>query len=323
VLRAQFAAAPYDASQLTMGYEYSGEHVESQRVPGGAKAYFNNVLYGEDEWTMGRATLSVGARWSHNSVYGSFLAPRASLVFMADEHFTLRGSYGRGFRAPSIKELYIDFANTGVGYMVEGNPLLVAEKSHGANIGLSYTRGDLVWFRLNGYYNALNNLIDYYLKSSNPNVLSYRNIDDAITTGLDVDVDVQPVSSLMLSGGYAFTLAQDGDGHKLPFRTPNMVNLKAAWTWSVTALRTTLRARWNDRQLVTDEETNLAVHEQGVPSVHFYTPAYWVFDAMVDMPVFTHFRASAGVNNVFDYTYYPFGQIKPREYFAGLSFAWQ
>jgi outer membrane receptor for ferrienterochelin and colicins len=268
---------------------------------------------------MGDLMLSVGGRWSDNSVYGSFFAPRASLLWTTTENVTLRASYGRGFRAPSINELYIDFPNTGVGYIVEGEPSLQPETSTGYNLGLQYAREDLVWFRVNAYYNQLTNLIDYFVKGTEPIVLSYRNIDEAVTRGVDVDVDLNLLDDMTIGLGYAWTVAQDGDGADLPFRTPHSVTWRITHAWEWAGLRTHLRGRWFDRQLVTDEQINLSIYSGGGDAEFFYTPSHMILDLKLVRPLFDVFELSAGINNITRQIYYPFGQIKGREYFAGLT----
>ncbi len=317
--RLQFATAPYGNSIVTLGYEYTAERAESDRLDNRSKAYYNNVLYAEDEWSMGPVMLSVGGRFSHNSVYGNFFAPRVSGVWKVDEQLTLRASYGRGFRAPSINELYIDFPNNGVGYIVKGEPTLKAESSHGYNAGLQYARDNLVWLRVNAYRNDLTNLIDYYVRSGNPITLSYRNIATAVTMGVDVDIDMQLHSSLLLGAGYGYTVAEDGAGRDLPFRTPHSLTLRLRHDWAVTGLRTFVRARWFDRKLVTDEQINLSIYTGGGDAKFFHTPAYAVVDVRFSRVLFDRLEVSAGVHNATDQTFYPFGQIKGREWFAGAT----
>jgi outer membrane cobalamin receptor len=73
------------------------------------------------------------------------------LVLAATETIRLRGSYGEGFRAPSLGELFFPFS---------GNPDLEPERSEGYELGIAWQRSawsvDLVTFET-----RFSNLIDY------------------------------------------------------------------------------------------------------------------------------------------------------------------
>ena len=322
-LRSQFTFSPYNTSTLTLGGEKNSESVESQRILGIKKEITNNIVYVEDEWAISNVTLNFGARYSNNSRYGNFFAPRFSVMLKTTERLTLRASYGRGFRSPSLLELFIDYNNAGVGYTVVGEPLLQPEKSHGFNFGFDYARDEMIWFRLNAYYNSLTNLIDYYYKSvTSPILLSYRNISAATAKGVDLDVDMRPIDDLGISIGYNYNQTKDGFGNELPFHSPHTVNMKIHY--SITELNSTItiRGRHYSRQLVKDEQTNTSAYGGGAAAttITLHSPTYQIVDANITTQFFTQFELSAGLNNILDKKVYPFGQIKGREFFAGIRY---
>ena len=78
--------------------------------------------------------LQLGVRWDKNSLYGDAVCPRVGVCIplSAPEHGSrlyLKGSIGRGFRAPSVP----DVADPWV-----GNPKLKAEKSTGGDAGFLF-----------------------------------------------------------------------------------------------------------------------------------------------------------------------------------------
>ncbi len=86
------------------------------------------------------ATLTVGGRYQTHSLFGGYFVPKAGLVVRATEHLVLRASYGHGFRAPDLGQLYYRFANPASFYQVIGNPTLEPETSRSYNAGAVYTR---------------------------------------------------------------------------------------------------------------------------------------------------------------------------------------
>ena len=321
-VRGQVTLLPYSSSTLTLGTELNSESVNSQRILGSKKQIKNNILYAEDEWTIDDFTLNFGARYSNNSRYGSFFAPRFSMMVKASNNLTLRGSYGRGFRSPSLLELFIDYNNAGVGYTVIGEPNLQPEKSHGINVGFDYSRDAMVWLRVNAYYNALTNLIDYYYKSTtSPVLLSYRNISSATAKGIDLDIDTHPLETIAISLGYNYNSTLDGDGHELPFHSPHTVNLKIGYELVELNTNFNLRGRYYSRQLVKDEQTNSAAYSGGnATTTTGHSPTYEIVDGNFTSAIFRNFELSAGINNILDKKVYPFGQIKGREFFTGIKY---
>ena len=126
---------------FTMGTEYVFHHTNSLLF--GNREAWDISLYGEDEISLTerleQVTLNLGVRYDHHHVPGigsdRQLSPRAGLVYEPWAGTHLRISAGRGFRAPSIAEVY---ANTIVsGFRVSPNPdLTTAERANSLEIGI-------------------------------------------------------------------------------------------------------------------------------------------------------------------------------------------
>jgi outer membrane receptor for ferrienterochelin and colicins len=74
-------------------------------------------------------TVTLGGRYQHHSSYGSHVVPKAGLVYRVNDHLLLRASFGQGFRAPNLGELYYHLLHLEYGYQVIGNPGLRPETS--------------------------------------------------------------------------------------------------------------------------------------------------------------------------------------------------
>ncbi|GAA0525919.1 TonB-dependent receptor plug domain-containing protein [Chitinophaga japonensis] len=127
-----------------------------------------------------------GIRFSKNSVYDAPPAiPSINTRFSLNKHMDLRLSYGRGFRAPALRELYFYFFDAS--HAIQGNPDLKAEYSHSVNGSLNWQvpgRGALRYtVALSGFYNHFDNLIDIGYDASDPAISTYININKFRTTG--------------------------------------------------------------------------------------------------------------------------------------------
>ena len=66
---------------------------------------------------------------------------------------TFRANYASGFRAPTLKEMYMYFDMGNMGYMILGNPDLEPERSHNFNLAIERTNRIRNSGFLDGRYN--------------------------------------------------------------------------------------------------------------------------------------------------------------------------
>ncbi len=130
--------------------------------------------------------LRPGVRYGYNTTYRAPLIPSLNIRYQGLKNQTLRFSYSRGFRAPGIKERYLDFVD--FNHNIQGNTLLKAERSH--NFQGSYT-----WLpnlhnvkyqtELKLFYNSVNNLITLAQFNSTSNLYTYVNIGHYSVQGVE------------------------------------------------------------------------------------------------------------------------------------------
>ena len=81
----------------------------------------------------------------------------------------VRGSYGKGFRSPVVKELFHDFVD--VNHFIKGNSSLQAEKSDNFQIGLNYSKREKdnrIDFKIKGFYNDIVDRIGLFQYKETP-----------------------------------------------------------------------------------------------------------------------------------------------------------
>lgn len=204
----------------------------------------NDVWLQDRIQLFGKLTITLGGRFQHHSLYGGHFTPKAGLAFRATPHLTLRASFGGGFRAPDLGELYYRLLHLDYGYQVIGNPTLRPETSQSYSAGAHYTAGR--WqIGVNVFRNNLNHLIDTFLACDetvgqncsgaalNQILLGYgvppafqydatgaafftfiyRNVDRAYTQGMNAQGQVALSRHLKATGSYTYLEAVDSLNH--------------------------------------------------------------------------------------------------------------
>ena len=136
--------------------------------------------------------------------------------------FSVRANYAGGFRAPTLKEMYMNFDMAGI-QMIYGNPKLKPEKSHNFNLALehngqirnsifagSYSTNAMGYFN---WYNSRITTIDYPGDALNEPGAIYCNEDGVKVAGLDISARyrLQMGLGMMLNYNYLHTMGRTVD----------------------------------------------------------------------------------------------------------------
>jgi outer membrane receptor for ferrienterochelin and colicins len=194
------------------------------------QSYGTGALYGQVAWKLGDFTVLPGTRFESHTRYGSSVAPRLAAAWRASDVVTLRASGGRGFRAPSPKELGFAFDHSAFGYKIFGNDALKPEKSWGVNADLTVTPTKQMTFRGSVYANWVDDLIDLDLgHGRNDNgvvAYAYTNFGRARTAGGQVDAAFKPAPWVRAESSYSYTWTRDDvNDQPLPGRPPHAVTV--------------------------------------------------------------------------------------------------
>lgn len=110
-----------------------------------------------------RLSMQAGARMAHNTRYEAPVTPSFNLKYDFSPEFTLRASYARGFRAPSLKELFFYFVDAN--HFILGNEHLQAETSDNVQLTLDWrpekTQGRFE-ASLTAFFNDIHQKIDLF-----------------------------------------------------------------------------------------------------------------------------------------------------------------
>ena len=172
-------------------------------------------------WYTPAASLAAGVRVDDHDRFGTHWTVGANGSLALIDGWRLRGSYGEGFKAPTLYQLY-GGAGTGFG---PGNLNLVPETSRSYEAGIE--KGDrngplhlaATWFRRDS-----RNLID------TDNNFNYINIGAARAVGVEVELGAQLSERLRATANYTWLSARDlANGRDLARRPRHAVVLTGDW----------------------------------------------------------------------------------------------
>lgn len=153
----------YSESSSSFGSSVQTMPEKSEEVSG---------IFAEEQWLiMPDLQLTLGGRHDTNDSFGEHNTYRSTLRYTMNPLLTIwRASYGTGFNAPSIQQLYWAY----------GNPQLEAETSRGWDFGFEQPVAEQWRFGCTYFRNHYNNLIDFDFATS-----QYANIGEAETYGTE------------------------------------------------------------------------------------------------------------------------------------------
>lgn len=170
---------PTSRIAIQAGYDINVETAEGQRIENNKQAMGDYALFASSEFRFFKKRnliLKPAMRFGYNSKFSMPVVPSFHIKYSPLKGMDLRFSYARGFRAPTLKELYFVFVD--VNHNLYGNPDLQAETSNNFNARFSYN-GEKKKFNygiaLSGFYNDIENQIRSVAVSITPDSNIYRN----------------------------------------------------------------------------------------------------------------------------------------------------
>jgi outer membrane receptor for ferrienterochelin and colicins len=271
-------------------------------------------------WAPGtRFSLVPGFRAEFDSLFGPIVSPKLALRYDPIKGLIFRASYGYGYRAPSFKELFLEFENNAVGYVVTGNDQLRPETSHSIQAGVEWRQLSWLSLRANFFRNDLDNLITERLMPATPGQpqrFTYTNIATALTTGVESMIQLHPSRYFTLHLGYTYTHTADkATGLEIPNRAAHQASaqLIASDPW--------IKLRWTIRGTFVGERTALGDFDgDGVDERRTLEP-YTLLHARVSRKIWKLevYLAVQNILNVGNHEYLP---IRPRTFMGGVRGSW-
>lgn len=185
-------------------------------------------------WYGERVKLAAGVRLDDHSRFGSEWTFGANGSVEIADGWRVRASYGEGFKAPTLYQLFSEYGNTA----------LSPERSRSYDAGIEKgDRNGPLHFAVTAFRRDTRSLIDYVSCFSSANALCadgrygfYDNVGRARAQGIEVELGAQASENFRASAAYTYLDAENrtrGDlnfGNALARRPAHVLTVSADWT---------------------------------------------------------------------------------------------
>lgn len=191
---------------LLVGLADELEVLRSDQAPRRGQSTRQYYLENRLKW-LERFVTSAGLRQEDPENFGDKLSWRVTQAVLFPETGTkLRASYAKGFKAPTLFQLF----GPATGFGPVGNPALKPETSRGWEVGFDQAfLNESVLLGATYFRNDFRNLIDFVFGQG------FINRAFAETEGVEVYAEARPFEFLALRGSYTYTRSDDEDNHRL------------------------------------------------------------------------------------------------------------
>ena len=289
--------------EFTSGVEYLSESLMTGLFAGNANTEKNNntsIFFLQDDVNFNKHwNLIAGARVDNHTAFGAHFSPKLSGMYKK-KSWAFRANYAKGFRSPSLKELYMDWPIAW--FTIKGDENLKPETNNYFSGSVEYTKG-FINTSVTAYYNKLENKIDGIWQNGQT-VYQYVNVSEAELSGLELMAQMRIHKHFLLSGAYSYLRDKRPQGELVSSASPHSGNVKLAYSLYRKKYRLNVNLSTNiigakDYQ-VSEQINYQGKMVEGVYPVHF--DAYSIWRIAVSQHFFNGVNLTIGVDNIFDFT---------------------
>lgn len=286
---------------LLSGIDVNYEEGKGKKIDNNAHDMSDVAIYASFDYkVLEKLTIRPSFRAIYNSQFDAPVIPSLSIMYGAGSNFTIRSSYSLGYRAPSLKEQYLDFVDNGI-HNVQGNPDLVPEESKQIMASVEYRKAVstfVVTAEPCFFYNHITDKISLVQFDVNSTKYTYVNLDEFSSRGVEFKSRFAH-KRFSVQGGVSYTGTYgtfEGD-----IKQPEIAwypELNASADVKISKCKTTLSLFWK----YFGERPVFLMQSDGSIG-RFTNEAFTIMDASVLQPLLKdRISMTMGVRNLLDVT---------------------
>ena len=299
----------FKAHNLTFGMEHYTDELTSDRFAGkGSHKMLSRSLketeyYLQDEWKISQQWMAtVGVRTNFSKQFGFMWMPTVAGKYSPAEHWSFRATYSKGYRSPSIKELFFNWDHLGM-FMVKGNEYLKPEKNNYFSVGAEYA-DDRFFINATAYANMYKNKIEGVWRIYDMQYnFEYENLHSQDLIGGDLLARWKIFDFLTLNASYSYVNVSKQDGIRINTTSPHAATGGLEYSFrkkNYTLLAGFTTSIMGKKQY--DVQDRLTV--DGVSHDAYFRcilPTYALCNLNVTQNFFNKIKLTLGVDNIFNY----------------------
>ena len=288
-----------DDQILTVGADVMRDYLMSyQFEDNGDHEQYTADAFAQFDWNItDKLNLIAGVRYDYYSDADiDHVSPKIGVMYKLGR-FTLRGSYAGGFRAPTLKEMYMNFDMASI-FDIYGNADLKAESSHNFQLSGEFTKGRYT-ASVTGFYNLVDNRITTAWNQE-LNGMLYTNISEMDIAGVEANASVKYPCGFGARVSYCYTHEHVDKGEAYTSSTrPHTATMRFEYdkNWKNYGFNLSLSGRILSA-VDAEEYTSYTSYEE-TETVHY--PAYSIWKLMLTQRIAKGLSITATVDNLFNY----------------------
>jgi len=260
--------------ETLIGFDGNYEIGTGNRIKNDRQEQLDAALFASAEKQItAYALVRGGVRYAYNSAFESSVLYSLQTRFNLPKSQIIKLAYGKGFRAPSLKELYLDFNDSR--HEVFGDSTLRSETSH--SLTASYVKfyttvKTQMSTAIDGFYNNIDNKIELIV--TGPIQAKYGNIGKYHSIGGDISQKILH-KDFGINATFNYTGVYNGvEGSKKEFFFSPQVVLNPTYVWKKQDLSANLFFNYFGevaRVFSNTDSANVNVQEQDAYSMFDFT----------------------------------------------------
>ena len=287
-----------DNNYFTFGADYMRDYLMSYQFEnGGSHKQYTADAFAQIDYTFGKFNVIGALRYdyfSESSIH--HVSPKLGLMYKFD-HGSIRASYASGFRAPTLKEMYMSFDMANI-FMIYGNENLDPEYSDNFQLTGEYNLGRYN-FTLSGFYNLVDDRITIAWDKGRDGMV-YCNMSTVKIAGIEANASVKYPCGIGARLSYVYTHEHIKRGEpEISTTRPHTATARIDYDkrWKNYGFNVALSGRFLSKLTCDQYDSE---NPDAAPESSTY-PAYTIWNLRLTQNILKGLNISVNVDNLFNY----------------------
>lgn len=250
--------------------------------------------------------------------HDSYFSPKVSLVYLPAKSTTLRTSWGKAFRAPSLSDMYSTWISSSSGKVYQSSPSLKPETVTSWEVGFEQKFSNKTQLKATYYENVLYDMM--YSTDVSTTLSEKRNAGKAEIKGFEIEAKQAITDNINIFANYTYNKTEmiENDskptsiGKQLTYVPEKQFNIGVSG--NTTLWNGSIIGSYVDDMYTTDDNTDT------IKDVYGAYESYFIVNAKIGYKIRDYLSASLSINNLFDKEYFQSDMTPGRTVYGELSF---